>query len=291
MFSELEQQARHWPELGAAEYDPAHDTRVRWFGSVKPGTASRTAQRVAACRLTFERVPFCAGDPAAEEKLARDLAGPVRTQSNEAMVRYLAARTLFFDRVVVNALNREVTQVVVAGAGYDGRALRYGKPGVTWYEVDHPDTQHDKRMRLHRLGIETPNVVFVPADFGDEGFADTILQRGYDASKPSLLLCEGVAVYLDPRVLGSLLRGLRLIASSGSRLAISFSVANVDSDSRTRFRLAAAAMGEPARNVLTADDADALLTETRWAVTTSSAPAESRARARQAGFVIAEPIR
>ena len=164
---------RYKPGLGRnlerPEYDPAHDTRVRWFGSVKPGTASRTAQRVAACRLTFERVPFSSGDPDAEERLARDLAGPVGSQSNEAMVRYLAARTSFFDRVVVDALNREITQVVLAGAGYDGRALRYDKPGVTWYEVDHPDTQNDKRMRLHRLGIETPNVVFVPADFGDEG--------------------------------------------------------------------------------------------------------------------------
>ncbi len=258
---------------------------------MKPGTASLTAQRVAAHRLTFERVPSSTGDPDADEKLARDVAGRLRQpQSGGGMVKYLAARTSFFDRVVVNALDREVTQVVVAGAGYDGRSLRYAKPGVTWFEVDHPDTQDDKRMRLHRLAIETPHVTFVPAEFGDRRFASTILERGYDPRKPSLLICEGVAVYLDPPVLESLLRGMRQVACSGSRLAISLSAAGVDSDRRTWFRLAVAAMGEPARNTLTADDAGALFAATGWRAITRLAPSESHMRALRWGFVVAQPI-
>ena len=254
---------------------------------MKPGTASRTAQRVAAHRLTFERVPFPSGDPDAEERLARDVAGRLRPRSSEGMVKYLAARTSFFDRVVVNALDREVTQVVVAGAGYDGRSLRYAKPGVKWFEVDHPDTQEDKRMRLRRLAIETPDVTFVPAEFGDRRFAAAILERGYDPHKPSLFLCEGVAVYLDPPVLESLLREMRQVACSGSRLAISLSLAGVDSARRTRFQLAVAAMGEPARNTLTVDDADALLTTTGWRAVTRAPESHVRLRL---GFVVAQPI-
>ena len=45
------------------------------------------------------------------------------------MHEYLRARTAFFDRVVVNALDRGITQVVTGGAGYDGRAFRYAQPG------------------------------------------------------------------------------------------------------------------------------------------------------------------
>jgi len=63
------------------------------------------------------------------------------------MHEYIRARTAFFDRVVVSAIDRGVAQVVIGGAGYDGRAFRYAKPGVRWFEVDHPATQADKRAR------------------------------------------------------------------------------------------------------------------------------------------------
>ena len=106
---------------------------------------SITAQRVAAYRLGFARAPAPFGDPEAEERLARDVAGVGDFDRSERMERYLRARTAFFDRVVVGALERGVTQVVVVGAGYDGRALRYAKPGVRWFEVDHPATHADKR--------------------------------------------------------------------------------------------------------------------------------------------------
>src|SRR5262249_56890053 len=130
---------------------------------VKTGQPSITAQRVAAHRLSFDREPAPYGEPAGDELLARDVAGDVRhSQSN--MVTYLAARTSFFDRVVVRALDGGMRQVVVAGAGYDGRALRYAKPGVRWFEIDHPDTQHDKRARLDRLRIDTAPITFVPVE-------------------------------------------------------------------------------------------------------------------------------
>ena len=69
---------------------------------------------------------------------------------------YLDARTRFFDRVVVGAIGRGVRQIVVGAAGYDGRAFRYAKPGVRWFEVDHPATQRDKQERLARLGLGRP---------------------------------------------------------------------------------------------------------------------------------------
>ena len=65
------------------------------------------------------------------------------------------SRTALIDRVVVNGLERGVAQVAAIAAGYDGRALRYAKPGVRRFEVDHPATQADKRERLNRLHVET----------------------------------------------------------------------------------------------------------------------------------------
>src|SRR5205809_996612 len=114
---------------------------------MRAGEASETARRVAAHRLTFDRVPVAYGDPA-----------------------------------------------------------------------------RDKRERLARLGIDVGAITFVPADFGVDEVGALMVGAGYQTQVPSLLLCEGVAIYLERGVLESLLRHLRQIACSGSRLAISLSV-------------------------------------------------------------------
>jgi Leucine carboxyl methyltransferase len=128
------------------------------------GRPSVTAQRVAAYRLGFDRLTVGSGDPSADERLAADVAGPQTFDPAERMIRYLRARTSFFDRVVLHAIERGVTQLLVIGAGYDGRSLRYARAGVRWFEVDHPDTQSDKLARLDRLGIDTGRITFVCAE-------------------------------------------------------------------------------------------------------------------------------
>ena len=140
------------------------------------------------------------------------------------MGEYIRARTAFFDRVVVAALNAEMSQVVVGAAGYDGRSLRYAKPGVRWFEVDHPATQGDKVERLARLGIDAGHVGFVAADFTKDPVASLLAQAGLDARRPALFLFEGIAVYLEDSVTESVLAQFREVTVAGSLLAISVSV-------------------------------------------------------------------
>ena len=64
----------------------------------------------------------------------------------------MAERTRFVDHEVADALGRGLDQVVLLGAGYDGRALRFGGGPARWFEVDRPATQADKRRRLEALG-------------------------------------------------------------------------------------------------------------------------------------------
>ena len=184
------------------------------------------------------------------------------------MHEYLAARTAFFDRIVVGALDGGVRQVVVGGAGYDGRALRYAKPGVRWFEVDHPATQADKRERLDRLGLDAAHVRFVAADFAADPVADLLLAAGLDANAPGLFLLEGVAVYLEPTVVDAILDQFRQVAGAGSRLAISVSLSGeYDRGGRAGFRASVAARGEPARSAFAADEAEAILARAGWLVT------------------------
>lgn len=253
--------------------------------------ASATAQRVAAHRLSFDRVFASYGDPVADERLSRDVASDTTTGSGGRMVAYLATRTAFFDRAVVDTLDRGVTQVVVAAAGYDARAWRYAKPGVRWFEVDHPDTQRDKQHRLHKLGINTDQVTFVPADFAVDHVGTRLADAGIERDCESLMLCEGIAVYLNRPVLTAVLLGLREVAAPGSYLAISLSVDTGSAElaeRRAQFQAGVAALGEPVHTVLTAAEAEPLLVAAGWHPLHAARDSEpSKGRARRAGLVIA----
>ena len=255
---------------------------------MEDGGPSITARRVAAHRLGFARVAADYGDPAADEALAADVAAGQVVPANR-MHDYLAARTSFFDRIVVGAIDRGVRQVVVGAAGDDGRAFRYAKPGVRWFEIDHPATQRDKLARLGRLGIAASHVRFAEADFTRDPVADRLRAAGLDPDAPSLFLLEGVAVYLEPAVLETVLDQFRQVALPGSRLAISVSVSRADDNgARARFQAAVAALGEPARSTLEASEAGALLARTGWRIMTGGEETAARhERLRSAGLLMA----
>lgn len=255
---------------------------------------SITAKRVAAYRLGLDRLPTPYGDPDADEALARDVAAEDPGDS-ESMARYLRGRTTFFDRIVVNAPDRGVNQIVVIGAGYDGRSLRYARPGGRWWEVDRPETQADKRARLARLGIDTGGIEYVAHDLNQPGLSGALVAAGYQPDAPGLFLCEGVAVYLEPDVLRALLVEVRALATVGSRIALSLGTTAGAADGadgadgehaakRERFQAAVAAVGEPALNSLNVDDAEPLLAATRWRFV------KVADRVQRAGFVMATPV-
>src|SRR5690348_872570 len=256
---------------------------------MEDGGPSQTARRVAAHRLDFTRVPANYGDPAADEALAVDVAAGRQAPASR-MHDYLAARTAFFDRAVTGALGRTVAQVVVGAAGYDGRAFRYAKAGVRWFEVDHPATQRDKLRRLERLGIDASHVRFVEADFTRDPVADRLRAAGLDPDEPSLFLLEGVAVYLEPAVLEDVLGQFRQVAAPGSSLAISVSLSRPRGDTaRARFQATVAALGEPARSTFEPAEAEALLARTGWPLAAGDGqptPA-GRDRLRAAGLLLA----
>jgi methyltransferase (TIGR00027 family) len=250
---------------------------------VKEGTASRTARGVAACRLEYDRVAEGGGDPAADDALSRDVADGL-VPRRMRMYEYLRARTAFFDRVVVDALGNGITQVVTGGAGYDGRAFRYARPGVRWFEVDHPATQDDKRARVARLGLDAAHVAFIPADFTADPVGGPLRDAGLDPARRALFLFEGVAVYLDRPVIERVLAEFREVTAAGSGLAISVSAGTATPAARARFHERLAELGEPARSVLTTGDAAGLLAAAGWEVQ------EASERQRSAGLLLARAV-
>ncbi len=252
---------------------------------MRDGAPSLTAQRVAAARASFDRAPADHGDPRADEALATDVAREAGEPLSPRMSGYLQARTRFFDRCTVNAIARGDRQVVIIGAGYDGRALRYARPGVTFWEVDHPGTQADKLARMDRLGLEREAIVFIGFELEQPWLAAALTATGFEPDAPALILCEGLLVYLELPVVTRLLDELRSLAAPGIRLALSCAArGRTAAPEHERFRERVAALGEPARNALEVDALRALLPDHRWRA------AELSERATAAGFVVATPI-
>ena len=269
-------------------------TGVRYDPVVRPGEASMTARRVAAQRLSFRRLaaPW-GGDPGADQRLQADVAGGLDVPATP-MTRYLQARTGFVDRAVVDALDRGIDQVVMVGAGYDGRSSRYAKPGVRWYELDHPDTQADKRRRLARLEIETDAVRFIAADFGRDDVSAALGAAGHDHLRQSLFACEGVAAYLPLDVLSRLLTSLRRSAASGSLLVITISlIPESESEAERRAGLSEAVgrMGEPLVSAVPRSEVAATLASSGWRIVRATDPTglDIMTSPRSAAFVVAEP--
>jgi len=224
-------------------------------------------------RAGFARPHSADGDPLAQERLCAGMATVVLTDMRAS----LAARTAFFDERVTSAIQAGVDQVVNLGAGYDDRALRFRTPGVTFFEVDHPDTQGDKHARLNAMladdeparGAGWP--VLVAADFGSDDVPALLSAAGHDRRRATLFICEGLLVYLDQPTTVRFLSGARDAAADGSVLAASLSVHAEGLDSPAVVARANArrrtADAEPWQTILPASAQVALLASAGWQVT------------------------
>jgi methyltransferase (TIGR00027 family) len=183
----------------------------------------------------------------------------------------IAARTRFVDTQVVRAVADGIRQVVICGAGYDDRALRFRTEGVRFIELDHPATQADKARLLGELGAAEGDVTLASVDFRDDDVGAALDRAGHSAGEASLFVAEGLLVYLDWRVCERLIAALAQRAAPGSVLAVSLAThadghdsAEVVTSANNRRRTAAA---EPWLTILPVAEHVTLLTNAGWRVT------------------------
>ena len=199
-------------------------------------------------RLTRPHTP--GGDPDAQRRLCRGM----RPAGAGRLGPSIIARTRFVDERVLAAISAGTSQVVVLGAGYDDRALRFRSPGVRFFELDHPATQADKARRLRALRAAKPGSggpTLAPADFRDDDVAGVLEASGHDAGQPTLFICEGLLVYLDQQACVRLLGALRARAAIGSELAVSLATHREGLDSARVAAVANSRRAHPRESWLT----------------------------------------
>ncbi|HET7540416.1 MAG TPA: class I SAM-dependent methyltransferase [Polyangiaceae bacterium] len=203
---------------------------------MKPGSESKTAVLVCMGRALADRDPALAdfSDPTAFALLPDEARRRVERIASQGAAsglknaiehgflvrqsKIMAARTLEIDAAIVDAA---APQVVILGAGLDGRAWRMSAlKDVTVFEVDHPDSQAAKRKRVAALEKASRDVCFVPVDFAKDDLDQALAAAGHDPQRPTTWVWEGVVMYLTRSAIEATLAVIARRAAKGSCLIV-----------------------------------------------------------------------
>lgn len=160
---------------------------------------------------------------------------PLRMQ---AMVDYMASRTVFFDDVFLDAAATGVRQVVILAAGLDARAWRLPWPeGTTVYELDLPKVLEFKASTLRDHGAQpTARRVDVAVDLRQD-WPEALRQAGFDPAAPSVWSAEGLLPFLPATAQDLLFDRIQDLSAAGSWLAVEATGPDfLDPDVRARQR-------------------------------------------------------
>jgi methyltransferase (TIGR00027 family) len=142
-----------------------------------------------------------------------------------AFLLWMQLRTRALDDILLDFVGQGGRQVVLLGAGYDCRALRFAAElaGSTVFEVDHPATQ---AVKVRNLPVESfhNRVVYLAFDFENEGMQTLparLHAQGLDAHAPVLTIWEGVTMYLSESAIDATLGAVRAF-SDDARLAMTY---------------------------------------------------------------------
>lgn len=157
------------------------------------------------------------------ERVSRDGKRRARIEMARVSADLMALRTTAIDTAVRDAIAAGATQLVILGAGYDGRAWRMPElAGVNVFEIDHPATQGDKRMHLAELPKTAAVVHFLSVDFERESLASALERAGHDRSSPTCWIWEGVVMYLTHDAVRATLADIARCSAPGSTLIVNY---------------------------------------------------------------------
>jgi methyltransferase (TIGR00027 family) len=209
---------------------------------MKPGTESQTAvivcmgRALAHARADVERFDDPTAMPLlpdeARRRVQRLLAGDAPRSRRDRFAQghverlsyMMVPRTVAIDDAIRGAgAGGVLPQLVILGAGLDGRAWRMGAlAGATVFEVDHPDSQRTKRQRAVALEQVAGEVRFVPVDFGRDDLDAALAVAGHVSDRPTTWVWEGVVMYLEEADIEATLRVIARRSAPGSRLIVAY---------------------------------------------------------------------
>jgi methyltransferase (TIGR00027 family) len=154
----------------------------------------------------------------------------------EHMPGAMAARTRYFDSFFHAATQAGIRQAVILASGLDARAYRLAWPAdMTVFEVDQPQVIEFKTATLARLGAAPKAELRTVAIDLRQDWPKALMDAGFDTSRPTAWIAEGLFGYLPPAAQDRLLDNITALSAEGSRLACE-AVPDISPQDRERAR-------------------------------------------------------
>lgn len=153
-----------------------------------------------------------------------------RIVAPKGIYEYVIARTKYIDAVFEQALAEQFDQILIFGAGFDTRALRFqGKTQNTQiFELDVPVTQQAKIRQYQKRHLVVPsNITFISIDFDKEPLLMKLDEAGFRKQQRSLFVLEGLLMYLQSESVHATLETIRDYAGKRSWVVFDYVYASV----------------------------------------------------------------
>lgn len=138
---------------------------------------------------------------------------------------YVIGRTKYIDEITGKALENDFDQILLLGAGFDSRAIRFDKINrkTTFFEMDAEITQKAKIDQFKRRKISIPEKCkFIPINFNLEKIEDKLNQSTFKLNKKTLFILEGLLMYLNEEAVNENFRVIKIFAGKGSWIVCDF---------------------------------------------------------------------
>ena len=132
---------------------------------------------------------------------------------------YFLSRTNWFDYEFKEACRRNMSQIVMLGAGYDTRAIRFRDHLKTTkvFEVDIASLLNHKAERLAAASVSSiSNLCYVSIDLETDSLLEKLQTAGFDTNQKTLFFWEGGSYYQSKDCIRSLLSFFKDYAAPGS---------------------------------------------------------------------------
>ncbi len=130
--------------------------------------------------------------------------------NSSGMYEYIIGRTKVIDNVF-NKFSTEMDQILVLGAGFDSRSIRFKDVlfDTVIFELDSAQTQQLKIKKINKQKVTMPkNLKLIPIDFEIESFSEVLNKNNFKKNKSSLVLLEGLTMFLDPTSIDTLFKDI-----------------------------------------------------------------------------------
>lgn len=139
-----------------------------------------------------------------------------------AMVHF-PLRKRFVEDEVRAAIGASAEQLLVIGAGLDTLAIRLAgeHPTLLSVEIDHPATGEVKARGVSQAGLGSDNLILVPLDLAAHSLADALRTTPW-RQRRSVVVAEGLLMYLPAAAVRALLVALHALTGPGSRVVFTW---------------------------------------------------------------------